>query len=128
MDVQTKRVLLVDNDKTFLKLAGDWFRSKSFDVRVAESGQEALDMLTKELSDVVLLDMAMEPMTGIEVLEEMKKNVTMRYIPVFILTQFGESEHMTRSKELGAVGFLVKSQFSFKDLAEKIEKVLDMGQ
>lgn len=121
------KILIVDNDESFLKITKDWFREQGFAVTTAVSGEEALTILDHYLIDVILMDVAMSPMSGLEVLGKIRANPKTSAIPVFMISNIGETEHISRARELGAAGYLVKSEFSLKDVAEKIDKVLHMG-
>lgn len=122
------KILIVDNDETFLKITNDWFREQGFAVMTARSGEEALTILDHHLADVVLMDVAMSPMSGIEVFEKIKANPKTSAIPVFMISNVGEAEYISRARDLGAAGYFVKSNFSLKDLSEKIDRILHMGQ
>lgn len=82
---------------------------KYYDVLLAESGKEALEMLETELVDLVLLDIAMPQMNGIETFKHIK-DFTVK-IPVIFLTASGYEEDVRTAINLGAVNYLKKPFF-----------------
>lgn len=88
----------------------------------AENGEEALDVLSREPIDVVLLDINMPRMNGFEALERMRGDAAMRNVPVIICSGSEYEKDRARAHELGAVGYIVKPP-KFKDLRAMIERI-----
>ena len=103
-----KRILVVDDDTMNLKRT-KMILEKYYDVLLAESGKEALEMLETELVDLVLLDIAMPQMNGIETFKHIK-DFTVK-IPVIFLTASGYEEDVRTAINLGAVNYLKKPFF-----------------
>ncbi|MBI4114292.1 MAG: response regulator [Candidatus Niyogibacteria bacterium] len=120
-----KKILLVDDDTTFLAVLGDWFTGKGFEVHKEQNGPSALEYLKKGKIDVIILDFVMQPMNGIEVLEKIKGNTSTKHIPVFLLSQLGEGEHIAKARELGAEDYLVKSNFNLESLTARINAIIE---
>ena len=92
---------------------------KHYDLILAKSGQEALDKLITEDIDLVLLDIEMPGMNGIETFKRMKEdNIE---VPVIFLTASGYEDDVMAAISLGAVNY-VKKPFLPKDLLERIAK------
>ncbi len=117
---ETKRILIADNDPSFLKEVKDWLEKANFVVTTAANGKDALDILNKEDFDAILLDTTMTPVSGVEVLQRIKQVGRTRNIPVFMLAQVSEPEGAMRVRELGAVGYYIKSKSNLGDLTDKI--------
>lgn len=111
-----KKILLVEDEKTIAKALQ--IKLSNFSVDLAHNGEEAVLMIMKKRYDLVLLDIMMPKLDGFGVMEAMrkKKNKT----PIFILTNLNQDEDMKRAKELGAKDFLVKSNITLLEIAEKI--------
>jgi two-component system phosphate regulon response regulator PhoB len=120
-----RRILAVDDDLLFLKILNEWFVFKNYDISTTNSGEKVMDILDKNVYDAILLDVMMRHANGLDVLAEIKKNPKTKDIPVFIVSQIGEEEHKTRARELGAEEYLVKSNFSLKELTEKVDKAIE---
>lgn len=116
-----KRILVVDDDslnlaRTKMILAEDYM------VLQAESGQEALDKLKKEKVDLVLLDIEMPEMNGIETFERMKGFVP--DIPVIFLTASGLEDDVVSAIKLGAANYL-KKPFHPLELRRRVAQELE---
>lgn len=68
-----KRILVVDDEKNIRALFRDELEEEGYEVEIAGGGREALEKIEKKLPDLVVLDVRMEDMTGLEVLEEVRK-------------------------------------------------------
>ncbi|MCI8616596.1 response regulator [Parablautia intestinalis] len=113
-----KCILVVDDDVINLKRT-KLILDKHYDLILAKSGQEALDKLITEDIDLVLLDIEMPGMNGIETFKRMKEdNIE---VPVIFLTASGYEDDVMAAISLGAVNY-VKKPFLPKDLLERIAK------
>ena len=111
-----KCILVVDDDVINLKRT-KLILDKHYDLILAKSGQEALDKLITEDIDLVLLDIEMPGMNGIETFKRMKEdNIE---VPVIFLTASGYEDDVMAAISLGAVNY-VKKPFLPKDLLERI--------
>jgi DNA-binding NtrC family response regulator len=102
----TIKVLLVDDAKDFIKYMKKRLDARGVIVSTANSGREALDLLNNEPIDVVVLDVLMPDMDGIETLQEIK-NIKPE-LPVIMLTGHGTVESTAEGMRLGAADFLLK--------------------
>ena len=116
-----KRILVVDDDKMNL-VRTKRILEKTYDVLLAESGQDALDLLAREPIDLVLLDIEMPNMNGIETFERMKDDPA--EIPVIFLTASGDKEDVLDAIKLGAVNYLKKPFFP-QELLKRVAKELE---
>lgn len=116
-----KTVLVVDDDKMNLRRT-TLILEKQYNVLLAESGREALDMLKSEKVDLILLDIAMPGMNGIETFERIKESGL--EIPVIFLTASGHEDNVMTAIRMGAVNYL-KKPFMPKNLLERVEKELE---
>ena len=123
-----KRILAVDDDLLFLKILNEWFVFKNYDISTSNSGEKVMELLEKDTYDAILLDVMMRHANGLDVLAQIKQNAKTKEIPVFIISQIGEDEHKTRAKELGAEEYLVKSNFSLKELTQKVDSAIEAYQ
>ena len=104
--MQHLRLLLVDDETEFVKTLSERIRIRGLDADYAFSGEMALAMLAESLPDVVVLDLSMPGMEGIEVLRQVKK----RYpeLPVLILSGHGSVKDEAVTQRIGAVDYLHK--------------------
>ncbi len=112
------KVLLVDDEKDFIEMLSLRLKEVGEKITVAYSGQEALDTLEKDNIDVVILDIKMPGMDGIETLREIKKQFPL--VEVIMLTGHGSTETAVEGMKLGAFDYLMKPA-DFDDLTLKLE-------
>ncbi|MCI8427023.1 MAG: response regulator [Lachnospira sp.] len=113
-----KCILVVDDDALNLKRT-KIILQKHYDMLFAESGKEALEILKSEKIDMVLLDIAMPDMNGIEAFEHMKEEGI--DIPVIFLTASGDEDDVLSALSLGAVNYL-KKPFIPQELLKRVAK------
>jgi len=120
------RVLLVEDDKFLRRACEASLRQRGFDVVAATEGDEGLRLArTLPLPDVVLLDLLMPKLPGIEVLRALKEDPSTARIPVLILSNSSRDEDKLRAVQLGAAGYYVKANLSLKELAAEVEKLVE---
>ncbi len=112
------RVLLVDDEKDFVEMLSLRLKEMGEKVTLAYNGQECLEILEKENIDVVILDIKMPGMDGIETLTEIKKRFPI--VEVIMLTGHGTTETAVEGMKLGAFDYLMKPA-DFDDLTVKME-------
>ena len=115
-----KRILVVDDDNMNL-VRTKMILGKEYDVSLAASGIEALDILKNEKEDLVLLDIDMPGMNGMETFEKIKQFPF--ETPVIFLTASGLKEDVVSAIELGAVNYL-KKPFKPQELLRRVEQEL----
>ena len=101
-----KKVLIVDDEPDFCDMLRDILRSKGFEVAIALSGEEALLAYMQEKPDVVLLDIRMPGMDGLETLRELK--VLDQGANVIMVTAIEDDEIVMRATAEGALDYIIK--------------------
>jgi DNA-binding NtrC family response regulator len=114
-----ERVLLIDDDEEFLDVMGERLKNHGVDVTTSSSAMDALDLIDKELFDVVILDLQMPGIDGIDTLKRIKER--REELQVILLTGHATVEKAVESIKLGATDFLEKPA-DFEALNEKIKK------
>ena len=116
----SKKVLLVDDDTSFVKLYSMGFKRKGINFVTASNGIEALEKITVEKPDLVLLDIMMPGMSGFEVLMKLRQDDRYKKLPVWMLTNLGEDYGSEKSSDLGAQDYITKASSSPVTLSDKI--------
>ena len=111
------KLLVVDDELDVREFAKNFFKRRKLDVFVAGSGEEALQIIDKENPDLVLLDVRLGQMDGIEVLRQMRKKGN--NTPVIMVTGVNESETMNKARELGVAEYVHKPL-----ILEELEKIV----
>ena len=112
-----KKILVVDDEVDFQKIMKARLEAAGYDVAVAGGGKEALEKIKKEKPDVVLLDILMPEIDGMDVLTRIRQ--ADKNLPVFMVTGFSNEERFAAANKLNATGFIVKTS----DLKTEIEKI-----
>lgn len=119
------KVLIIDDDPLLLTMYEQKFRRDGYEVATALTGGEGLAKIREENPTVVLLDIMMPKISGLEVLEAMKKDPKIRDIPVILLTNLARGEEdIERGLELGAIAYLVKNQTRPSQVVAKVKELL----
>lgn len=108
MKTQTPKVLIVDDEPRNLRLLGAMVAPIGVETHTASSGGQALEMILKVSPDVILLDIMMPDMDGIEVCRKLKENRTTRNIPVVFVTALEDIKYQASAIEAGGIGFIIK--------------------
>jgi DNA-binding NtrC family response regulator len=106
MDAGQKRILIVDDEENVLALFKRILEKKGYDVRYASTGEEALDKLETELFDVVVTDLKMPGMSGLDLLT--KGRALNPSVPFIMLTAFGTVNSAVEAMKEGAYDYLIK--------------------
>lgn len=125
MGTHGKRILLVEDDKFLRRACEASLRMRGFTVVTAADGEEALRLARDEMPDLVLLDLLMPKMTGIEVLRTLRAEEATRALRVLVLSNSSREQDVQEVSRLGAVGYLVKSNLSLRDLGDRVTRILE---
>jgi len=97
---------------------------EGFKVISAENGIEAIKKLEESIPDLILLDIVMPYMDGIDVLRKIKKEEKWKKIPVILLTNLSDKEKIEEALGIGADDYLIKSHFTPSEVISKVNMVL----
>lgn len=121
---KTYKVLIVEDDRYISKMYQLKLSLDGMDVQVADNGRSGIEKAQEFIPDIILLDILMPEMDGYEVLDSLKSEDKTKNIPVLILSNLGQEDHIQKGIELGASGYIVKSQYTPSKVLEKIKKTL----
>jgi two-component system chemotaxis response regulator CheY len=117
-------ILIVDDYKTMLRIIRNLLRQLDFNnVDEATDGAQALSMLRSGSYGLVISDWNMQPMTGLQLLQEVRADAKLRNLPFIMITAESKTENVIAAKQAGVSNYIVKP-FNAETLREKIEKVL----
>lgn len=122
MDKKLK-VLLVEDEEAILKPYSDYLASKGFEVKTASDGKEALDLVEEFDFDVMLLDIMLPKIDGLDVLKQVKANPKTKDKKVLLLTALGRDSVIKQGFDLGADGYLIKDQENPETVEQNILKL-----
>jgi CheY-like chemotaxis protein len=118
--MNTTRILLVEDDKFLRRACEVGLKKRGFTVLTANDGEEGLQLARTQSPDIILLDMLMPKLNGMETLDALKKDAQTSGIPVVILSNTSLDSDLQQAKSLGAIGYLVKASMSLQELGDKV--------
>ncbi|HRZ95568.1 MAG TPA: response regulator [Candidatus Moranbacteria bacterium] len=121
-----KRIMIVEDDSFVMDIYQMKLSQSGFEVILASNGLEAVKKLEegKDAPDLILLDIIMPYMDGLEVLKKINGNEKFKKIPVILLTNLSQREEIEEGMKLGARDYLIKSHFTPSEVLEKINNYL----
>lgn len=121
---EKKRLLIIEDDDVLRDVLAEKLEKNGYSVDRAEDGIVAMEKMRMVKPDLILLDILMPRMNGIEVLEALHADQNLKDIPVIIISNSGQPLEIARAQELGAREFLVKAVFDPNEVLEKVKNVL----
>lgn len=125
MSEDKKKILIVEDDVFIRDIYQVKFSQEGFDVTTAENGLEAVKKLELSVPDIMLLDIIMPYMDGMEVLKKIKSNDAWKEIPIIMLTNISEKEKVNEGMEQGVNDYLIKSHFTPSEVVQKVNTLLE---
>jgi len=117
-------VLIVDDYKTMLRIIRNLLRQLGFtNIEDATDGSQALQKLRQANFDLIISDWNMEPMTGLQLLREVRADAKLKHIPFIMVTAESKSENVIAAKEAGVSNYIVKP-FNAETLKGKMVSVI----
>lgn len=123
-----KRILVVEDTELLRRMYRDRLVQDGYEVADAGDGIAALALIRDQAFDLVLLDLIMPRMGGIQVLEAVKQDPRTQSIPIIVLTNLGEESTIEQAVSLGAVDYLIKNETRPADVSQKVSLVLKAYQ
>jgi two-component system alkaline phosphatase synthesis response regulator PhoP len=118
------KILVVDDEPNIVQTLQDRLEMNDYKVVTATNGQAGLEKAMSEQPDIILLDVIMPIMDGLEMLERLRKNESTKHLPVIMLTARSQNQDITRANSYGIEDYVVKP-FDLSELLEKIESILE---
>lgn len=122
------KIALVEDDEILSKVIFEELKEAGFKVSQAFNGEDGLKIIKSEKPDLVLLDVIMPKMNGFQVLEELKKSMELKTIPVIMLTMLGGDDDLKKGIQMGANDYIVKSQHAVSEIVEKVKEFFSKEQ
>ncbi len=117
-----KKILLVEDEEIMIDLLQRKLTQEGYEISVARDGEEGLKIMKKIKPDLILLDIIMPKMGGLEVMEEMAKDKELKKIPVIVISNSGQPVELDRAQKLGAKDWLIKTEFDPQEVVNKVKK------
>ncbi|MBE9117025.1 response regulator transcription factor [Lusitaniella coriacea LEGE 07157] len=118
-----KQLLLIDDDPNLILLVKDYLEFRGYEVIAAENGREALEILEHHVPDMIICDVMMPEMDGYTLVEHVRKDPKISWIPVLFLSAKGQSQDRVKGLSTGADVYMVKP-FEPEELVAQVESSL----
>lgn len=116
-----RKILIAEDDFFIRDIYSKVFSLSGYDVKVAVDGMDALEKIKAEPFEMILLDIMMPRMTGIDVLKNVRSLSTpTKSTPIFIITNLGQQNVIEEAFKLGMDGYILKSQVSPQQIVDEI--------
>jgi DNA-binding response OmpR family regulator len=119
-----KKILWVEDDKLLSVILSKKFLKAGFILHRASNSDEAFAYLDKETPDVIVLDILLPGMNGIDILEKIRAIEKLRKIPAIILSNMNTQNYIDKAKFLGAKKFIVKAAASLEEIIREVKEVI----
>lgn len=126
MNAGTTKILVIEDDETLRNVLEDKLIQENFSVLLAKDGEEGLSAAIKNKPDLILLDIIMPKMDGVVMLKKLREDKSGRTIPVILLTNDGNPEHMRETLKANATDYLIKADWKLEDVIKKIKETLSL--
>lgn len=118
------KILIVEDEEILAKVLEEKFEDNDFKVSIASDGEAVIPMVKKFKPDLILLDIILPKMDGLEVLAQLKDDEELKNIPVIMLSNLNEDEKIKRALSLGAVDYMTKIQHPINEVIDKVNKYI----
>ena len=116
-----RKILIAEDDFFIRDIYSKVFSLSGYDVQVAVDGMDAFEKIKAQQYDMILLDIMMPRMTGIDVLKNVRSlSIPQKSTPIFIITNLGQQNVIEEAFKLGMDGYILKSQVSPQQIVDEI--------
>lgn len=123
---EKKRILIIEDDFFIRDLYVRQFTKEGFEVDTAENGNDGIVKAEDKKPQVILLDIMLPKVSGLEVLKKLKSNQATKSSQVVLLTNLSEDNTIKQGFELGAEGYLIKSAYTPEQVVKEVAKLMGL--
>ena len=118
------KVAIIEDDISIVQMYQTKFVSEGYKVETAGNGEAGLELISRFKPDIVLLDIMMPNMNGLDMLRKLRNLPEGRTIKVLVLTNMGDSETATKVYKMAATDYLVKAEMTPTQVIERVQRLL----
>jgi len=124
-DKETVKILMIEDNELHRQMYGMQFRQAGYvNFTAVSTGGEGLRIMTKEKPDLLLLDIALDNMDGVEVLKRVRDNEGLADLPVIVLSNMREEDKGSEVRKLGIKDYILKAELLPREIVERVERNL----
>src|SRR5882724_6042758 len=117
------KVLIVEDDPLMSRMYQKIFKFEGYEVESAGDGEEGLVKIKAGSPTIILLDIMMPKMNGLQVLEKLKADPATKAIPVIMLTNLAGQQDADKALSMGAIKYIVKSEYEPKQVTNMVKEI-----
>ena len=121
------KVAIIEDDMAIVQMYRTKFETEGYDVATAEDGAAGLELIESFQPDIILLDLMMPNMNGLDMLQRLRSQPNGREAKVVVLTNMGDTETATKVFKMAADDYIVKAEMTPKQVAERVKALLAKG-
>jgi len=118
------KILIIEDDPLMSRLYQKVFKFENYDVAATSNGREGLEAARTGKPTLILLDIMMPEMNGLEVLDKLKADPELKKIPVVVLTNLAGTQDAETALAKGAVKYIVKSEHEPKEVVQMVKEII----
>ncbi len=119
-----KKILIIEDEKILAEMYYDKFLSSGYNVILAQTAEEGIEEARKEKPDLILLDILLPRMNGIDFVEAFKKEKDIINAPIVAFSNYDDPETKKRAAELGVKDYLIKTNYTPEEIVNKVRSYL----
>jgi CheY-like chemotaxis protein len=118
------KVFWVEDDKLIGNILGKKLTLSGFDLLLAKTGDEALERLKHVVPDIIVIDILLPGMNGLDLLQKIRSDALLKNVPIMVLSNLSKPSDIERAKILGAQRFLVKAAVSLDQIVSEVKTLI----
>jgi len=122
----SKKILIVDDDRLMRKLLGYIIKKEGYQVSVADDGSDALKIVKRDKPDLIISDVEMPKLNGLELCQKLKENIDTKLIPIILITSNTQIQDKLCGFRSGADDYFMKP-LHLKNLLTRVKSLLESG-
>ena len=120
------KILIIEDDPLINKMYAEKLARDGYETEVAVNGEIGLEKIKQNKPDLIILDIMMPKMGGIEVIKTLKQDTNFEKIPIIVLSNLSESPDNEKTIKMGVQAYLVKSDLDPDDVSNTVKKYLPL--
>jgi DNA-binding response OmpR family regulator len=125
MSTKKIKVAIIEDDMAIVQMYRTKFENEGYEIATAPDGESGLELLHTYEPDIILLDLMMPNMNGLDMLQKLRNQPGGRDAKVVVLTNMGDTETATRVYKMAADDYIVKAEMTPKQVAERVKNLLE---
>lgn len=122
----SKKILIIEDEEILLDILKRKLGNMGYEIFCATDGVSGMEAIKEILPDLILLDIIMPKMGGLELMEKVQLDDSIKNIPIVIISNSGQPVELDKARRLGAKDWLIKTDFNPQEVVEKVIQQIGM--